>query len=611
MTPPARRNARPEVLMRLASMANPGLRSIAFASVLALLAPSARAGEPPKPDSPFVKMLKSGRIPEERLGTVFDMIGKRGKVADLTYLFDQVLKPGALNSPNTIKALGALAEAAQTQSLKPEGDLGRIGPLIADKNPATSLSAIKVAGLWKAESLGKPLRDIAASDNASEAQRAAALDAIAAIGGKAGRASIESLTEPGQTPAVRALAVAALTKLDIDEAASRAAEVLQAGARDHDFTPLIAAFLNRQGGSDKLAEALGKSKISADNAKLALRAVYTLGRSDQGLVSVLTKAAGIDADVKPLDKNAMDALIAEVAGHGDAARGELVFRRSDVNCVKCHAVSGAGGSVGPDLSPIGSTSPVDYLINSIVLPDQAIKEVYQTLIVQTEDGQTFQGVVADKDAQRIVLKEATGELRTIATSEIEASKEGGSLMPKGLVNFMTRSEFVDLVRFLSELGKPGPYAIRSTPTIQRWRVLKGAPESIVKSIPDAKTFESEVLSAPEERWTSVYAKAAGDLPLNEVSAASGSTVEYLQADLDVTHGDNVVAALNSTEGVTAWVDNQPAPPFEANRFQTALKTGKHKLTFRVDTALRTAPSLRAEVLKGEGSSAEYVVVGGK
>ena len=584
---------------------------IAFASIFLVLAPGTRADDPPKPDSPFVKMLKSGKIPEERLGTVFDMIGKRGKTADLTYLFDQVATPGKLSAANTVKALNALAEAAQTQSLKPEGDLGRVSALITSKDPATSLAAIKVAGLWKTESLGKPLGEIAASNKASDAQRSAALEAIATIGGKAGRDVIESLTQANQSPTVRALAVAALTKVDIDEAASKAAVVLQDGAKDHDFTPLIAAFLNRQGGSDKLAEALAKSKISADNAKLALRAVYTLGRSDQALVNALTKAAGIDADVKPLDKAAMDALIAEVASHGDAARGELVFRRADVNCVKCHAVSGAGGGVGPDLSPIGSTSPVDYLINSILLPDQAIKEVYQTLIVQTEDGQTFQGVVADKDAQRIILKEATGELRTIATSEIEASKEGGSLMPKGLVNFMTRAEFVDLVRFLSEMGKPGPYAIRSTPTIQRWRVLTELPESIVNGTPDAKSFATEVLGAAESRWLPAYGKVAGELPLSEATAASGSKVVYLQADLDVTHGDKVTVALNSAEGVTAWVDDQPAPPFEENRFPTALKTGKHKLTFRVDTRSRKAPALRAEVLKSEGSSAEYVIVGGK
>ena len=40
-------------------------------------------------------------------------------------------------------------------------------------------------------------------------------------------------------------------------------------------------------------------------------------------------------------------------------------------------------------------------------------------------------------------------------------------MPKGLTNTATRGELLDLVRFLSELGKPGPYALRPSPTIQR------------------------------------------------------------------------------------------------------------------------------------------------
>jgi putative heme-binding domain-containing protein len=87
-----------------------------------------------------------------------------------------------------------------------------------------------------------------------------------------------------------------------------------------------------------------------------------------------------------------------------------------------------------------------------MLPDQAIKEEFHTLVVQTAEGQVFQGIVADRDDKRIVLKEATGALRTVPAADVEATKEGGSLMPKGLVNFLTRAELVDLVRFLSELG---------------------------------------------------------------------------------------------------------------------------------------------------------------
>ena len=126
--------------------------------------------------------------------------------------------------------------------------------------------------------------------------------------------------------------------------------------------------------------------------------------------------------------------------------------------MSCHSLSKAGGDVGPDLSSIGQTSPPDYIINSILNPDQSIKEQYHTLVVLTSDGQVFQGIVTDKDDQRIVLKEATGATRAVPVASIEDQKPGGSLMPKGLANLMTRAEFVDLVRFLSELGKPGPYA---------------------------------------------------------------------------------------------------------------------------------------------------------
>jgi hypothetical protein len=246
-----------------------------------------------------------------------------------------------------------------------------------------------------------------------------------------------------------------------------------------------------------------------------------------------------------------------------------------------------------------------------MVPYQAIKEEFVTKVVQTADGRVYHGIVADKDDKRIVLKEAAGSLRTVATSDIEASKEGGSLMPKGLVNFLTRAEFIDLVRFLSELGKPGAYAIRSTPTVQRWRYLKPVPRPLTESVPNPDTFESEVLAADPSRWLPAYAQLAGELPLHELTADTGGKVLYLQAELDVSHGDKVEVKLDDPSGVTAWTDALPAPPFQGASYPAELSTGRHKLTLRVDTAARKARTLRVEVLKPVGSSAEYSIVGGR
>src|SRR5262249_50202190 len=152
---------------------------------------------------------------------------------------------------------------------------------------------------------------------------------------------------------------------------------------------------------------------------------------------------------------------------------------------------------------------------SILLPDQSIKEQFHTLVVLTAEGQVYQGIVVDKDDRRVVLKESTGAMRTVPIDSIEEQKAGGSLMPKGLVNLMTHAECLDLVRSLSERGNPGPNAIRTTPTIQRWRVLKPVSSGLPEGVPDAGTLPDEVLHAAPERWGTVYARVSGALPLNE------------------------------------------------------------------------------------------------
>ncbi len=545
-------------------------------------------------DSPLVKLLKSGRVPEARLPAMIDQIGKRGSEADLGYVFERAVDPKGFPAVARLKALDALAEAALTRKLRPEGDLARLGAILRGKDDAARLAAARLAGLWKVEALGEPLGDLAGAADTHATLRATALDALAEIG-PSNKTTIEGLTHAGSAE-VRALAVAALARLDVDAASRAAASVLGGAAPGQDFAPMLAPFLSAKGGPEALAKAIESANLPPDPAKLGLRALYALGSSNAPLVDVLSRAAKISGDVKPPSKEEVETLLADVTAKGDPARGESVFRRTDLNCMRCHAVAGAAGGVGPELSAVGSSSPVDYLIHSIMVPDQAIKEEFVTKVVQTADGRVFQGIVADKDDRRLVLREATGELRTIPADEIDATKDGGSLMPKGLVNFLTRAEFVDLLRFLSELGKPGPYAIHTTPTIQRWRLLKPAPSS-----PD------EALKADATHWLPVYALVPGTLPLDELAAQAGSPVLYLRGEINVTAAGPVGFRAGSGEAVSAWVDDKQA---NGASFAVELEPGVHVLTLRVDTTARKAP-LKVEVVKPEGSSAEFTVVGGR
>jgi putative heme-binding domain-containing protein len=543
------------------------------------------------------------------------MIGRRGSVADLGFIYQRALDAG---SPPSIrsKAIDALAEAAATRGLKPDRDRDRlVGLMAASATPADSPlrePAIRLAGAWKLEAACGTLREIARSAMAGERVRIEAIDALADIGGQPGRSAIEDLAGPGLPSSIRLSAVAAMTRIDTDAAATRAAELIGVAALEGaDLKPMMEAFLNRQGGGAILARAIGKRPIPADAAKLALRAVYSLSQADPALVDTLGKHAGISTEVKPLTPSELSALVAEVAAKGDPARGEAVFRRKDLNCLTCHALSKAGGEIGPDLSAIGQTSPPDYIIYSIMLPDQSIKEQYHTLVVLTADGQVYQGIVVDKDSRRVVLKESTGGLRTVPVDSIEEQKAGGSLMPKGLVNLMTHAEFVDLVRFLSELGKPGPYAIRTTPTIQRWRVLKSISTGLAEAVPDNESLRDQVLRAAPERWATVYAKVAGALPLAEaIAAAGGGKVLYLQGELDVTTEGAVRISPRFPGGIRFWVDGLDAP-LGTREFTTNVAVGRHAITVRVDMGDRREGELRIEVDKPSGSTVEFTVVGGK
>jgi putative heme-binding domain-containing protein len=550
--------------------------------------------------------LASGRLPAERRGTVVELICSRGGPDDLATVLAGTVA-GNYEPDVQRRVLELLTDAAVTRKVRPSGDLSIIEKVVhaptADRE--TRLAAVRLASVWKVTSIADELVTAALDGAADPALRVAALDGLAQFGDASSKAALVKLAGDGQAATVRLRAAAALARLDLAAAAHGAAGALPDVASIDEIAPLLDAFLTRKGGPDVLAAALRDKPLPADAAKLALRHMYSVGRSDAALSDVLGKAAGIGGDVKPPSPEELKQLVAEVAAKGDAARGEEVFRRADLSCLKCHTVSKAGGSVGPELSAVGSISPVDYLVNSIVDPNLAIKEQFVTRVIVTADGETFTGIVVDRDEVRVNLKDAAGKVVAIPTADIDEEAEGKSLMPQGLTKFLTHQELIDLVRFLSELGKPGPYAIRKTPTVQRWRLLKPTPAAIADDVPNAARLKQFALSAPAEAWVPVYGKVGGDLPLADL-VRPGEAV-YLQAQLDVVRQGEISFYTTPHEGVTVWLDGAPV----AVGATISISDGRHTITVRVAREpTESHQSLRMEFRKSEGSRAQFEVVGG-
>src|SRR5262249_24017859 len=187
--------------------------------------------------------------------------------------------------------------------------------------------------------------------------------------------------------------------------------------------------LQRKKGAEDLADALASQKISVDSAKVAMRAMYLAGKLDPKLNAVLSKFAGLDAAIKLPTAAEIRAIGTEALAKGDPVRGERIFRRADLGCMKCHSINKAGGNVGPDLGGVGAASPMDYIVESILDPNASVKEEYLTKNIVTSNGQVITGIVVEKTKQYLVLKDAAGKRTKIATADIEEESKGRTLMP--------------------------------------------------------------------------------------------------------------------------------------------------------------------------------------
>ena len=316
-----------------------------------------------------------------------------------------------------------------------------------------------------------------------------------------------------------------------------------------------------------------------------------------------TNGEGLGRKATP---EAVKALLARVPTEGDPLRGEAVFRRPAMGCLNCHAIGGAGGRVGPDLGGIGASSQVDYLLDSILFPDKVIREGYNTVRIITVDGRALSGIHVRESPQDVVLRTPADEEITIAKKEIDERTGGGSLMPQGLAALVTDAELVDLVRFLSEVGKPGPFAVSHVPTARRWRKL-AEPAASLSALSGAELGKA-LRSDARLAWSPLFARVTGEVPIAELRTPK-TTVAYLGCRLDVAAAGPVTLKLNGVDGLSLWLDGSPVEVRE--RMTMTLPVGNHELDFRVDLEARKTPTLACAIAETPGSTAQVQFVGGR
>jgi putative heme-binding domain-containing protein len=134
--------------------------------------------------------------------------------------------------------------------------------------------------------------------------------------------------------------------------------------------------------------------------------------------------------------------------------GRELFRTA--SCLSCHRMSDTGNAFGPELSKLDAAMTPLEIARHILEPSLKIEEKYRSATVLTDDGRSITGLVVEETPTEIAIVEnplvKAAPLR-IRRSDIEARTTSPvSVMPKGLLDPLTRDEVLDLIAYVAARG---------------------------------------------------------------------------------------------------------------------------------------------------------------
>jgi putative heme-binding domain-containing protein len=151
---------------------------------------------------------------------------------------------------------------------------------------------------------------------------------------------------------------------------------------------------------------------------------------------------------------------AELARGGRSfAHGKQMF--TVATCVSCHKFAGEGQEFGPDLAALDPQvfkTPADVL-DHVLDPSKRIEDKYRSYTFALSDGLAVTGMVLEKTATAYKVIEnplAKAEARVINNGDLDGPPKpsASSIMPKGLLDKLSRDEILDLLAYVWAKGDP-------------------------------------------------------------------------------------------------------------------------------------------------------------
>ena len=540
----------------------------------------------------LVDMYLGGQLPADYRKDFFGSVTKFGNARSLSTILSRVLQ----HEDNREELLDVLINSMEQRNVHPETDLSRIAKLFGVEDPEVARKSIALASLWGLEQYRPQFIEWAKRDDQTESETGIA--ALASLGDDKSLEALLELAGKEYGEEIRSTAISHLVSRDAKAASMQAVSLLSDLDEEEKISKLLSAFFANQNGVKELGRVLSESGGASDQvSRVGLQMISTMSNRRQESEDIKTLKSVFrtsDVEVKrptmpqTLSEWEADRLELDIKAYGDPVRGELVYRK--LGCASCHAIGGAGGKLGTDLSSLGANAPTDYIISSVLSPGNEIKDGYELNQVIKKNGNVVMGYMVRETDSEIVLRDVVGNEVSVPKYQISSHQNvPGSLMPPGLTSGLTREEFVDLIGFLSKIGEPGDFRVPGNNYIRYWEVLDPGDES--PDLRQRKNIETVVQNPDTYDWTTVYSNVAGGLPLDELDDLPGE-VKLLKFSVEV-QSPGKVELIFDPEGIhSLWVDGVPLEYGEEGasvdlksgirKFVVALRSDHVRNDFKVD-----------------------------
>ena len=221
------------------------------------------------------------------------------------------------------------------------------------------------------------------------------------------------------------------------------------------------------------------------------------------------------------------------------------------------------------------------------------------VIVTTKDGKVVSGGLVQDGSEELVIRDPANQLQRVPKSQVASRQMSpASMMPPGLTASLREDEFVDLVRFMSELGREGDYKIKPNRYVRTWRVMG---QMTGDQIDHVRHVGLHALHEKDGAypWELRFSKVGGELPLNEVVMAKMYPwfPKIAQFTLKLDSPGKVKLGLSSTKAVEVEV-GEAALKEVTPELVLDLPAGSHPVTLVIGRDAGDLAGFHVEILEG-------------